>query len=185
MPIEAIFGIVAQLAGSFAGAALVGILSLEPDWSSAISKASPGLTQAHKGTADTVNSIQVYWWQGAIIEFWNTFFLMFVILYIATDYKTFPTPPPSALGGAIGLCLSAMIMGAGALTGCAANPFRAIGPCILNGNWFDLLVYEIWPFLGALFACVIWKNVVERDEIAEMKADEKVGAEELAGEYNK
>jgi glycerol uptake facilitator-like aquaporin len=72
--------------------------------------------------------------------------------------------PKSAFGGAIGLVLTCLICGAGPLTGCAANPFRALGPCVFDGNFFDLSVYLTFPFLGALFATILFSMLLEGDE---------------------
>lgn len=49
--------------------------------------------------------------------------------------------PKQAFGGAIGLTLAILICGTGPLTGCAANPFRALGPNVLGGEWFALLIF--------------------------------------------
>jgi len=123
---------VAQLIGSFLGALLTWCLSF--DWNF-----SP-LTIAKDNS--TFNKIEEFkltttWYQAGLIETLNTFFLMLVILSFTQKKEI----PKSAFGGAIGLVLTTLICGSGPLTGCAANPFRALGPNLLAGNFFPLAIY--------------------------------------------
>jgi aquaporin NIP len=90
----------------------------------------------------------------------NTFFLMMVVL----SFTQKESIPKCAFGGAIGLVLTCLICGSGPLTGCAANPFRALGPCVFDGNWADLAIYLTFPFLGGLFATILYKLLLEDDE---------------------
>lgn len=69
--------------------------------------------------------------------------------------------PKSAFGGAIGLMLCILICGSGKLTGCAANPFRALGPNILALEFSPLLVFLTFPVLGSCFACFIFKVFIQ------------------------
>jgi len=85
--------------------------------------------------ADT--NIEVLWYQAGLMEFMNTFFLMTIILAFTSKKEI----PKQAFGGAIGLMLCILICGTGKLTGCAANPFRALGPNILGGVWYPLVIY--------------------------------------------
>ena len=69
--------------------------------------------------------------------------------------------PKNAFGGAIGLMLCLLICGTGRLTGCAANPFRALGPNILALEFSPLVVFQTFPFLGSIFACFIFKIFID------------------------
>lgn len=142
---------VAQAAGSFLGALLCMLQSYGHS-SVPLSFATNATVNA---TADT--NIEVTWKQAGLMEFLNTFFLMTIILAFTSKKEI----PKQAFGGAIGLMLCILICGTGKLTGCAANPFRALGPNILGGVWFPLVIYCTFPFLGSLFACFIFKVFIE------------------------
>jgi len=142
---------VAQAAGSFLGALLTMALSFGNS-SMPLSFATNVNDQV---TADT--NIEVTWYQAGLMEFMNTFFLMTIILAFTSKKEI----PKQAFGGAIGLMLCILICGTGKLTGCAANPFRALGPNILGAVWFPLVIYCTFPFLGSLFACFIFKVFIE------------------------
>lgn len=177
--VEGLFSMVAQLAGSFAGAALTGMLSMKGNFNTA----PPAFADKMPPIDDKLNGVEIYlrstsWWQGAIIETLNTFFLMFTILYFTSGKQGCPS---NGFGAAIGLTLTVLIVGAGPLTGCAANPFRSIGPDILGGHiGLDLLVYETFPFIGSLLACLVWWNLVREEPPEE---DTKVELADVDGEF--
>ena len=106
-------------------------------------------------------------WQGALMEFFATWFLMFVIMGTAVD----PNAPKGIYGAAIGGTLTMCIYGIGPITGGALNPFRAYGPILgalfmgaFNGH-NDLVFASIgvwiylFPFLGALLAAFMYKLI--------------------------
>ena len=74
-----------------------------------------------------------------------TFFFINVILAVATR------------GGNVGLhaaladgfALAVLVMIGLSYTGTAVNPFRALGPGIVNGQRYNLWVYVAGPFVGA------------------------------------
>lgn len=104
-------------------------------------------------------------WQGALMEFFATWFLMFVIMGTAVD----PNAPKGIYGAAIGGTLTMCIYGIGPITGGALNPFRAYGPIIgalfmgmMNSSEVHVLnSIGVWiyffPFLGALLAAFMYK----------------------------
>lgn len=134
---------------------------------------------------DAEQSILTYrkettWYQGGLIETLNTFFLMIVILCF-TQRKEIPK---CAFGGAIGLTLCVLICGSGPLTGCAANPFRAIGPNVLGAEWFPLVVYETFPFLGSLIACVMFRYLIDYDMVNDEAKGELIASSDVQAEFN-
>lgn len=84
-----------------------------------------------------------------------------------------------AFGAAIGFMLGMMICGSAKLTGCAANPMRALGPNVLSGDFYPLLVYFTAPFAGAILAAAVFYYFIDTDrsmknivvEGAQKKAD--------------
>jgi|ERR1711935_916579 len=152
--------IVAQAIGSVLGGLLVVCLNYDgKGYGPALATMSEA---AKKIQPEAVFWKETTWYQGGLVETLNTFFLMLVVLSF-TQKKGIPK---SAFGGAIGLVLTCLICGSGPLTGCAANPFRALGPCIFSNNWFDLLIYETFPFLGAIIASFVFGTLLE-DEVTD------------------
>ena len=110
---------------------------------------------------------------GALMEFFATWFLMFVIVGTAVD----PNAPKGIYGAAIGGTLTMCIYGIGPITGGALNPFRAYGPQL--GAFISKLMFEgaedilsanassdwiyLMPFLGALVAAFMGKVLLLQD----------------------
>ena len=71
-----------------------------------------------------------------------TFFLMFVIMAVATDYR--------AVGNAAGLAIGATVllnaMFGGPICGASMNPARSLGPAFVSGNWKSLLGICFWSY---------------------------------------
>jgi len=93
---------------------------------------------------------------GILVEAVLTFLLVFVVYGTGMDPKgTF-----NAVGGfAIGLTISVDIMMGGPLTGAAMNPARWFGPAVVSQFFDNWYVYWIGPFLGAVFAGVVYSRV--------------------------
>ena len=85
------------------------------------------------------------WVTGFAYEALLTFFFINVILAIATRGGN--VGPHAAL--ADGFALAVMVMIGLSYTGTAVNPWRALGPGIINGQRDNLWVYVAGPFLGA------------------------------------
>ena len=113
------------------------------------------------------------------IECLNTFFLVFVVL----AFTQRPQIPKMAYGGAIGFMLGMLICGTGKLTGCAANPFRALGPNLINGDFYELLVYLTAPFVGSLFAGIVFYFIIDKDHSTAGKAEAELRAKDIEGEF--
>ncbi|XP_059302619.1 nodulin-26-like isoform X2 [Lycium ferocissimum] len=85
--------------------------------------------------------------QALILEFIATFYLMFVIVGVATDDRAMK----HLSGVAIGATVSLDILFSGPLTGASMNPARSLGPAIVTGHYKGLWIYIIGPTLGAIF----------------------------------
>ncbi len=80
-----------------------------------------------------------------IWEFLLTFFLMLVIIAVATDYRATGQAAGLAIGGTV--WFEAMF--AGPLCGASMNPARSLGPALVSGDWTHFSAYVFGPILGA------------------------------------
>ncbi|HSS73685.1 MAG TPA: MIP family channel protein [Gaiellaceae bacterium] len=126
----------AQLAGAVLGAALVR-LSLGSD-------ADVGATLPSGSQA-----------QSFVWELILTFFLMFVIMAVATDTRAVGEAAAIAVGGTVGL--DAMF--GGPVSGASMNPARSIGPALVSGNLHALWLYIVAPIAGAALGAVAYQTV--------------------------
>jgi aquaporin NIP len=116
----------AQLAGSLLAAALL--------------RGSLG-NHAHDGaTLPSGSQGQALLWELVL-----TFFLMFVIMAVATDSRAVGEAAAIAIGGTVGL--DALF--GGPITGASMNPARSIGPAFVSGDLHALWLYLLAPPLGA------------------------------------
>ena len=123
----------AQLAGALAAALVL--------------RASLG-DVAHVGaTLPSGSDGQAFLWEGVL-----TFFLMFVIIAVATDVRAVGEAAAIAIGGTVGL--DAMF--GGPITGASMNPARSLGPAIAAGDYTSIWVYLAAPVLGAVLAAVMY-----------------------------
>ena len=86
--------------------------------------------------------------QSFIIEFILTFFLMLVIINVATGSKE----EGMFAGLAIGAVVLLEAMFAGPVSGASMNPARSIAPAVVSGHIENLWVYIIAPIFGAAAA---------------------------------
>lgn len=92
-----------------------------------------------------------WWWKANIMEFFATFFLVFVVFATAVDKRA----SPAVFGLAIGCTVTMSAFGIGKFTGAALNPTRWLGPATCNFQddwWKGLCVYVPGPLLGGLAA---------------------------------
>ena len=86
-----------------------------------------------------------------------TFFLMLVIIAVATDKRANGAVP----GLAIGLTVVFDVAIGGAITGGSMNPARSLGPALFGGTaplsvyW----VYVVGPALGAVVAALVYESI--------------------------
>ena len=104
------------------------------------------LHPAHLSLGETIPTIPL---TGAFIyEVLLSFFLMFVILSVATGAKEKGLVAALAIGGTV--ALEALF--AGPITGASMNPARSLGPALVSGDLMDLWIYLLAPTLGACLA---------------------------------
>ena len=95
------------------------------------------------------------WSQSFILEIILTFFLVFVILNVATGSKEKGLLAGVAIGATVGL--DAMF--GGPISGASMNPARSLAPAVVSGNLHFLWIYLIAPFLGSLLAVAGYRGV--------------------------
>jgi len=83
--------------------------------------------------------------QSFLWELVMSFFLMFVIMAVATDTRAVGEAAAIAIGGTIGL--DAMF--GGPISGASMNPMRSLGPALVSGDLHALWLYILAPILGA------------------------------------
>jgi aquaporin NIP len=126
----------AQVAGAVAAAALL--------------RASLG-DHAHVGaTLPSGSQGQAFVWELIL-----TFFLMFVIMSVATDTRAVGEAAAIAIGGTVGL--DAMF--GGPITGASMNPARSIGPALVSGDLHALWLYIAAPLAGAALGALAYQFV--------------------------
>ena len=91
--------------------------------------------------------------QSFILEFILTFFLMLVIINVATGSKE----QGMFAGLAIGSTVLLEAMFAGPICGASMNPVRSLAPAVVSGHTEYLWVYLVATMLGAALAVPVWK----------------------------
>lgn len=100
--------------------------------------------------------------QTLVVEGIATFFLMFVIISVATDSRAVGSMAAPAIGGTV--ALGALF--AGPLTGASMNPARSFGPALLAGDFSQLWLYIVGPLLGAAAGAFVYTKIQCSDEEA-------------------
>jgi len=93
---------------------------------------------------------QAFLWEAVL-----SFFLMFVIMAVATDTRAVGEAAAIAIGGTVGL--DAMF--GGPITGASMNPARSLGPGIVTGDLHAIWIYLLAPIVGASLAAVAYAFV--------------------------
>jgi MIP family channel proteins len=93
--------------------------------------------------------------QAFLWELVLTFFLMFVIMAVATDSRAVGEAAAIAIGGTVGL--DALF--GGPVTGASMNPARSFGPAVVSGDLHALWLYIVAPALGAALAGLTYQFV--------------------------
>ena len=93
---------------------------------------------------------QAFLWEAVL-----TFFLMLVIMAVATDTRAVGEAAAIAVGGTVGL--DAMF--GGPITGASMNPARSLGPGLVTGDLHAIWIYLLAPVVGALIAAVAYAFV--------------------------
>jgi aquaporin NIP len=103
--------------------------------------------------------------QSFLWELILTFFLMLVIIAVATDTLAVGEAAAIAIGGTVGL--DALF--GGPISGASMNPARSLGPGLVSGDLTSIWVYILAPFLGAAMAGVTYQ-LLRADVSAEPEA---------------
>jgi MIP family channel proteins len=93
--------------------------------------------------------------QSFLWELVLSFFLMFVIMAVATDTRAVGEAAAIAVGGTVGL--DAMF--GGPVSGASMNPARSIGPALVSGDLHGLWLYFLAPVAGAALAGLAYQLI--------------------------
>jgi MIP family channel proteins len=93
--------------------------------------------------------------QACVLEGLLTFFLMFVIMSVATDVRAVGEAAAIAIGGYVALAATF----AGPIAGASMNPARSFGPALVSNHWVSWWVYWVGPILGALAGALTYQLV--------------------------
>ena len=113
--------------------------------------------------------------QAFLWELVMSFFLMFVILAVATDTRAVGEAAAIAIGGTIGL--DAMF--GGPVTGASMNPIRSLAPALVSGDLHALWLYIVAPIVGASLGGLAYQ-FVRGEQTRPATAEELEPAEEPA-----
>jgi MIP family channel proteins len=91
--------------------------------------------------------------QSFLWELVMSFFLMFVIMAVATDTRAVGEAAAIAIGGTVGL--DAMF--GGPISGASMNPARSTGPALVSGDLHALWLYILAPIIGASLAAITYQ----------------------------
>ena len=93
--------------------------------------------------------------QSFVFEVILTFFLMLVIINVATGSKE----QGMFAGLAIGSTVLLEAMFAGPICGASMNPIRSLAPAVISGHVEFLWIYLVAPVVGAVLAVLIWQVI--------------------------
>lgn len=107
-------------------------------------------TETFGATKTSLLTYQAFIWEVIL-----TFFLMFVIIAVATDSRAVGIMAGAAIGATV--MLDAFI--GGPVTGASMNPARSIAPALFEGNFDSLWIYIFAPCLGAVLAAIVYEKI--------------------------
>jgi aquaporin NIP len=93
---------------------------------------------------------QAFLWETVL-----TFFLMFVIIAVATDTRAVGEAAALAIGGTV--ALDALF--GGPISGASMNPARSLGPALIAPEFTALWVYLLAPLVGAAGGALAYQVV--------------------------
>lgn len=99
-------------------------------------------------------------WQSFGMEAILTFFLMFVIMAMATDTRA--VGPAAAI--AIGATVALEALFAGPISGASMNPARSLGPALISWTWTAQWVYLVGPLVGAVAGAYVYRWLREASQ---------------------
>jgi aquaporin NIP len=93
--------------------------------------------------------------QSFLWELVLSFFLMFVIMAVATDTRAVGEAAAIAVGGTVGL--DAMF--GGPISGASMNPARSLGPALVSGDLHAVWLYLVAPIAGTALAALMYQVI--------------------------
>ncbi|MGH3043002.1 MAG: MIP family channel protein [Gaiellaceae bacterium] len=124
----------AQCAGALAAALLL--------------RASLGDVANVGATTPSGSDAQSFLWEIVL-----TFFLMLVIMAVATDTRAVGEAAAIAVGATVALCA---LVG-GPVSGASMNPARSLGPALAAGELDALWIYLLAPLVGAALGALVYQ----------------------------
>ena len=110
--------------------------------------------------------------QSFVWEFVLTFFLMLVIMAVATDTRAVGEAAAIAIGATVGL--DAMF--GGLVSGASMNPARSLGPGLVSGDLHAIWVYLLAPLIGASIAAAVYLFLRDEHPLAHADNDTVIDA---------
>jgi aquaporin NIP len=104
--------------------------------------------------------------QSFLWELVLSFFLMFVIMAVATDARAVGEAAAIAIGGTV--ALDAII--GGPISGASMNPARSLGPALVSGELYALWLYLIAPLLGTSLGALTYQFIRGEPTVAVSEA---------------
>src|SRR6201996_3124523 len=101
--------------------------------------------------------------QSFILEFILTFFLMLVIINVATGSKERGLFAGLAIGSVVGL----EAMFAGPICGASMNPARSLAPALVSGHLEHLWIYGVATVSGAVVSIPVWRYMTKNMKVSE------------------
>lgn len=95
------------------------------------------------------------WTESFVLEIAMTFFLMFVIVSVATDSRVKPEVSGIAIGGVVAM----NSLFGGPISGASMNPARSLGPAIVGGIIKFQEIYIVAPVIGSIIAVVTYQFI--------------------------
>jgi MIP family channel proteins len=102
--------------------------------------------------------------QSFLWELVLTFFLMLVIVAVATDTRAVGEAAAIAIGGTVGL--DAMF--GGPVSGASMNPSRSLGPALVSGDLHGIWLYIVAPLAGAVLGALSYEFLRGEPRTAEL-----------------
>ncbi len=84
-----------------------------------------------------------------------SFFLMFVIISVATDTRAIGIMAGAAIGATVMFCA---FLG-GPVTGASMNPARTLAPNLFQGELSTLWIYFVGPCMGTILAAIVYEKI--------------------------
>lgn len=111
-------------------------------------------------------------WQSLGLESLLSFFLMIVIMAMATDTRAVGQAAALAIGATVGL----EALFAGPISGASMNPARSLGPALMSWTWTAQWIYIVGPMIGAVAGAYVyrWLREASHQQTSSHNGEEKI-----------